>query len=627
MNNAIQIPGNKFPEHAKILGSKLLSYVLNLDVAQVETLMSKGGELDIARYNALSDLDSIMLEVKKNRINNSVLELSDRLTLSSIQYRDRSFLFQKLRDQIANIPIELGGIEDSVIAALAPICIASFPFTLIPQGREGAVFDHFNLPHFFATPEAEAFHQAVLQDKELIKLFHTVSGDAIETRGYVYTSLDSGGSIQLAMMWVQILHSANALMRLDNDQSPERFLAAASEVVASLKQAIAGQPSKTVGVLFFDGVGFPDNFEVKMSSGVLKAIPDSATELIPSSARPPTVGNRPAGVMLVFKVDYRIFITDKEYKCSFDGGWPIESSLNSIDTMINEVSLVTALAFGREAPAAARYISSLFVNPILYSSVSWRQRASSHREYVIADDAQCAEITKWAEFTKKVSNQKIEVAIRRYLSAITERSDMADSLVDAVIGLENLFGQRTGIGLAIASSVARLLGAEESQREEIFGKVKKIYTARSDIVHGSKKRKPEEIIELRNRAIRYLSDCLRVLYEKHPKLLTLSSDNRVKKIMLSEMTMSKPMLEVVWGRIKLLEGKGFHTKTGKPFTFEIAGDVFQPSRTTYNVSKADFGKALELVPFDGPGMVNDMVRGPSYIWAVLHDARVRRQDW
>ena len=120
---------------------------------------------------------------------------------------------------------------------------------------------------------------------------------------------------------------------------------------------------------------------------------------------------------------------------------------------------------------------------------------------------------------------------------------------------------------------------------------------------------------------------LRVLYEKHPKLLTLSSDNRVKKIMLSEMTMSKPMLEVVWGRIKLLEGKGFHTKTGKPFTFEIAGDVFQPSRTTYNVSKADFGKALELVPFDGPGMVNDMVRGPSYIWAVLHDARVRRQDW
>ncbi len=93
------------------------------------------------------------------------------------------------------------------------------------------------------------------------------------------------------------------------------------------------------------------------------------------------------------------------------------------------------------------------------------------------------------------------------------------------------------------------------------------------------------------------------------------------------MTTSKPMLNVVWERIKQQEGEDFHTKTGKPFTFEIAGDVFRPSRTFYNISKADFGKVLELAPFDGPGMVNDLVRGPSYIWAVLHDPRVRQQDW
>ena len=93
------------------------------------------------------------------------------------------------------------------------------------------------------------------------------------------------------------------------------------------------------------------------------------------------------------------------------------------------------------------------------------------------------------------------------------------------------------------------------------------------------------------------------------------------------MTKTKPMLEVVWGRIKALEGEEFHTKTGKPFTFEISGDVFRPSRTKYNVSKSDFGKALERVPFDGPGMVNYLVRGPTYIWAVLHDPRVRKQDW
>ncbi len=91
--------------------------------------------------------------------------------------------------------------------------------------------------------------------------------------------------------------------------------------------------------------------------------------------------------------------------------------------------------------------------------------------------------------------------------------------------------------------------------------------------------------------------------------------------------MSTTMLEKVWGRIKALEGEEFHTKTGKLFTFEISGNVFQPSRTQYKISKSDFGKALGLVPFDGPGTINKLVRGPAYIWAVLHDLRIRQQDW
>ena len=93
------------------------------------------------------------------------------------------------------------------------------------------------------------------------------------------------------------------------------------------------------------------------------------------------------------------------------------------------------------------------------------------------------------------------------------------------------------------------------------------------------------------------------------------------------MSTSRATIDDVWHRLKALEGHEFQTKTGKPFTFEIDGDVFRPSRTKYNVSKNDFRKALELAPFDGPGIVNSLVRGPSFVWAVLHDIRVRRQDW
>jgi hypothetical protein len=90
---------------------------------------------------------------------------------------------------------------------------------------------------------------------------------------------------------------------------------------------------------------------------------------------------------------------------------------------------------------------------------------------------------------------------------------------------------------------------------------------------------------------------------------------------------SKPSIDEVWRRLKALEGHEFETKTGKSFTFELLGDVFRPSRTPYEVSKADVRKALDLVPFDGPGVITQSVRGPAYVWAVLHDPRVRGNDW
>jgi hypothetical protein len=93
------------------------------------------------------------------------------------------------------------------------------------------------------------------------------------------------------------------------------------------------------------------------------------------------------------------------------------------------------------------------------------------------------------------------------------------------------------------------------------------------------------------------------------------------------MTSTKPSFDVVWGRVKAHEGQEFITKMDLPFTYTVSADAFYPSRTKYRISKKDFLKAFEHVPFDGPGVIKDKVRGPAYVWAVLHDRRIRRQDW
>jgi hypothetical protein len=85
--------------------------------------------------------------------------------------------------------------------------------------------------------------------------------------------------------------------------------------------------------------------------------------------------------------------------------------------------------------------------------------------------------------------------------------------------------------------------------------------------------------------------------------------------------LSKDDFEAVWTKIKTHEGEVFHTKKGLDFTFGIRGNYFYPSRTKYAISKADIEKAYKALSADGPGDIN-YVRGPSYVWAVLHDDRI-----
>ena len=91
--------------------------------------------------------------------------------------------------------------------------------------------------------------------------------------------------------------------------------------------------------------------------------------------------------------------------------------------------------------------------------------------------------------------------------------------------------------------------------------------------------------------------------------------------------MQPTSFDEIWKRIVLHKGEIFHTKTGKEFTYHIRGDIFLPSRTRYNIAKSDFLTAYRMVPIDGPGVINNIVRGPAYIWAVLHDQRISLGKW
>jgi hypothetical protein len=89
----------------------------------------------------------------------------------------------------------------------------------------------------------------------------------------------------------------------------------------------------------------------------------------------------------------------------------------------------------------------------------------------------------------------------------------------------------------------------------------------------------------------------------------------------------KPSFDEVWVRILKRAGETFLTKTGIRFTYGVEGDRLLLNRTSYSLSKRDFMKAYPLVPVKGPSEIASMVRGPSYVWAILHDARISQSAW
>ena len=79
-----------------------------------------------------------------------------------------------------------------------------------------------------------------------------------------------------------------------------------------------------------------------------------------------------------------------------------------------------------------------------------------------------------------------------------------------------------------------------------------------------------------------------------------------------------------WNRIRNNAGNRFYTIRGLRFTYRIDGNYLIPSRTDYKISKKDFKKIFRLGRLKGPGLISNEVRGPSYIWAIMHDRRIRR---
>jgi hypothetical protein len=82
----------------------------------------------------------------------------------------------------------------------------------------------------------------------------------------------------------------------------------------------------------------------------------------------------------------------------------------------------------------------------------------------------------------------------------------------------------------------------------------------------------------------------------------------------------------VWGRICAHAGESFRQIRGGEFTYRVVGEHVRPDRTNQQIPRSAFEEALGLVPLQTTVPLQHL-RGPSYIYAILMDQRIRQDDW
>jgi hypothetical protein len=90
--------------------------------------------------------------------------------------------------------------------------------------------------------------------------------------------------------------------------------------------------------------------------------------------------------------------------------------------------------------------------------------------------------------------------------------------------------------------------------------------------------------------------------------------------------MKRVGIGVVWPRIQVQIGTQFTQIRGGIFGYTEQSGCIRPDRTNHQIPRSHFEAALALVPLRNTVPVQHL-RGPSYIFAILMDPRIRCGDW
>lgn len=523
---------------AQVFGRRIFGYCCNVPDDDLDRLLDGAIPLTGGQRSALDGLVGF-LNVIRSAAAKTGEPLSHALQRLRLVDDDRSRL-NKLRD-LAGGRLPDPTDTDDATRALMTLALEAYPTFLI---EADLAEENFPLPLGLGAlplehPERKAFTDAVMQDDALAQLFPEPGATPLETTSDISSTTGSGGTAQLWLLPTTIISSAWRLSSLRGKTTVEDFLESCANQLAVLRKAASGERAEVPIFVGFNNVVLEEGRRLETPWGLVRNIEHTDLSLLPRTARPSTTGDdtRPLGVVLQTAQSYEI--TVRRWEPGDDSPsaadyWPPGTDLarEGLDRSCERLALAFALGVERTPPVGAMRVWTMACDPLRHPGVSWRSRTGTPVSHHAFGKTEGERVAEWTARIQAVNDQKIEIGIRRFVSALVSRDDPTDGLIDIVIAWENLFGSREGeLSFRISSAMACLLEREAEKRVDRQRQINKLYRVRSAVVHGDAEPDSSEARELRNEAATLTARCLSRLYADFPELL--QQKDRAKRLILT----------------------------------------------------------------------------------------------
>jgi hypothetical protein len=521
------------PFYSRALGTKIISYCLNITDNEAKALFDGKFELQGAKHDALVTYLEMLESVRLANINS--INQDDELarTVASIRVGNRSF-YNVLREKCGGTIPETQN-EDPIVEKLQILAVESFPSFLIASKGDSPFRLMFSL-----TPE----NFKMVQDcAESLKTDPDISGffeldtityhNIFEIKQDYVGAAGRGGTIQLVGLPQIILNNAFMTACLRNWSSSGDFLTSVKESYELLKRACRGEVFETPVFMGFKNICFPVS-ELTIPQGKVRSYDEPSISILHSGARPSMHGGTLQYLGFVLESTYQ-YIASKNERVGDVLVWPKEmnSSQESMQRTAEEICISAALGIKDTQARGLSYSWFFILDPFSQGiGVTTFMNSYFASGISVASPEATKEFTAWANDIRKVNWQHLELAIGRINMAVAGRMNPTDSFIDAVIALESLFGAAAETTFRISAAVAKLFEDDLVKRGALQKEVRKLYGLRSEVIHGNKALSPKESIDAKEKAIDLAVQALTKLIRDRPELVDMGASDRSAQLIL-----------------------------------------------------------------------------------------------